>query len=168
MDFIEILKVPSKLPEFLEKPVEYSKLGKIIQSAINAPSQMQAYKIYLVGSEKAKENLMVACDYEEFISKSPALILFCADIKKAETKYGEKSEMIAIRDALTATTYAHICAVNEGLASVFINEYHPLEALRAVDAKEYEIPVALLAIGYSDSIAEGRHKRMLKDIVVEV
>lgn len=168
MDFLELLRSKEKLPNFLEKPVEYSKLGKIVQSAILAPSELQAYKIYVIGSEKAKENVMVACDYQEFITKTPVLILFCADIKKAETKYGERSELIAIRDALNAANYAHLCAINEGIASVFINDYHPLEILRSVDAKEYEIPVALLALGYSETEAEDKPKRMMKELVFEV
>ncbi|MBI5223741.1 nitroreductase family protein [Candidatus Micrarchaeota archaeon] len=170
MEISELIKKSSFAQSFDNKTVEYSKIAKIVQGAISAPSseQLQAYKIYVINSKEARENMFIACDYDQTVQDAPVLLLFCADLKRAEKHHGERTEFFTSTDAAVSATYAHIVARSEGLSANFISNFHPLEVLRIVNAGEYETAVVLMAIGYPKEEGVRKGQRAMKDIIREV
>lgn len=171
MDFYEVLEKRHSIRAFLEKEIEQEKISRIVNAAMQAPSagNLQAYKIYHVQSSEAKQQLVGACMYQEFIAQVPLVLVFCTDIKQSENKYGQRgSELYATQDATIATAYAQLAATAEGLSSVWVGGFDPLEVSRIIKASSYEVPVAVLPIGYAAEAPEAAGRRPAEEILREV
>ena len=171
MEFYDILRERHSVRRFTDKRVESKKVHAIVDATICAPSagNMQSYKIYIVKSQDAKENLVPAASYQEFIGKTPLIMVFCADQKRAETKYeGRGFELYSMQDATIACTYAQLAATNEGLSSVWVGGFDPLEVSRILRLGEYEVPVAMLAIGYPAEAPRVTGRRPVSEMVKEI
>lgn len=170
MDFYDVLKNRHSIRAFLEKPVESKKIALIIDAAMRGPSAggLQAYKIYVVRTERAKEELIIATEGQEYV-KAPLVLVFTADITRSGAKYQERGEeLFSYQDATIAAAYTQLAATAEGLGSVWIGTFEPLEVARIVNAQAYEVPIAIIAIGYPNETPEVHPKRQMKDIVREV
>jgi nitroreductase len=171
MEFSELLEKRHSIRDFKDTRIEGPKLRKIVQAAMSAPSagNIQAYKIYLINSEKAREDMLAATDYQECVRKAAILIVFSADQKRSEAKYlGRGFDLYSIQDATIAASYCQLAATNEGLGVVWVGGFEPLEVSRIVNAKSYEVPVAILALGYPNEEPRATGRRPLKEIVKEI
>lgn len=171
MDFYELIKKRHSVREFQDKPVEKEKLKRILQAAGRAPSagNLQAYKIYSVHSKEAKDALVGACSYQEFLSQAPTVLVFCADQKQSESKYEKRGfELYSVQDATIACAYAQLAAEAEGLGSVWVGGFDPLEVSRITQAMPFEVPVAILPIGYAAEKPEPTGRRPLGELVKEI
>ncbi len=171
MEFDTLLSTRHSVRDYLDTKIDGAKLRKIIQQAMSAPSagNLQAYRIYLVHGERAREEMLAATDFQESVRKAAMLIVFSADQKRSESKYHERGhELYSFQDATIAAAYCQLAAVNEGLGVVWVGGFEPLEVARIVDAKSYEVPVAILALGYPNEEGEATGRRPLKEIVKEV
>ena len=171
MDFYELIKNRHSVRGFSDKKIEPGKLNRIIEAIERAPSagNLQSYKIYAVHSKETKEELAKAAAYQEFIAQSPVLLVFCADQKQAETKYEQRGfELYSVQDATIACAFAQLAAEAEGLASVWVGGFDPLEVSRIIQAMAFEVPVAILPIGYGAEKPEPTPRRPLKEILKEI
>ncbi len=171
MEFYEVLGRRHSVRKFLEKPVEDRILMRILQAGMSAPSaaNLQSYKIYIVRSQEAKEAIVPAADYQEFLAAAPILLVFFADQKRAEAKFAARGfELYSVQDATIAASYCQLAAAAEGLGSVWVGDFDPLELSRVLSARGYEVPVAILALGYPGGEVESSSRRQPKEIVREV
>jgi len=171
MEFTELIGKRRSIRNFTDRKIDGAILRKLTQAATSAPSagNMQSYKIYFVSGEKAREGMPLATDFQECVSKAAMLVVFTADQKRAEAKYGERGiEFYATQDATIACAYFQLAAEDEGLGSVWVGGFEPLEVSRLINAGSYEVPVAILALGYPNEAPEPRGRRPLKEIVREV
>ncbi|MFH1784949.1 MAG: nitroreductase family protein [Candidatus Micrarchaeota archaeon] len=171
MKFYDVLQNRHTCRDFTDKPVETQKIKNIINATMGAPSagNLQAYKIYIVQSQEQKESLLSATNYKEFMTKAPLILIFVADQKQSESKYGARGfELYSVQDATIATTYAQLAATAEGLASVWVGAFEPLEVSRVINLMAYEVPVAILAIGYQNGPVKPTTRRPIEDMVKEI
>jgi nitroreductase len=157
MEFYDVLQKRRSIRSFSNKPVETSKIKNILNAAMRAPSagNLQAYKIYLVHSQDKREAFLAAANYKEFMSQAPLVIVFVADLQLSESKFGSRGlELYSIQDATIATTYAQLAITAEGLASVWVGAFDPLEVSRILNLDSYHVPVSILAAGYPGEKAE--------------
>lgn len=170
MKFYDVIANRRSIRKFLDKPVEKKIIAKIIETAMSGPSAggLQAYKIYVASSNEAKEALVIATDYQEQ-ANAPLVLVFTADLRQSNQKYGERGEeLYCYQDATIAAAYTQLTATAEGLSSVWIGHFEPLEVARIVGAGSYEVPVAIIAIGYPNEKPEPRTKRPIGEILREV
>ncbi len=171
MEFYDVLKARRSVRSFLGKDVEPEKLSAIVRAFISAPSagNLQSYKVYVVRSPDARSALVPAADYQEFLAKAPVLLVFCADPRRAEPKYGTRGfELFAAQDATIAAAYSQLAAAAEGLASVWVGDFDPLEVSRVLSLLSFEVPVAIVALGYPAKEPEQTGRRPPKEIIREV
>ncbi|MEW6748821.1 MAG: nitroreductase family protein [Candidatus Micrarchaeota archaeon] len=171
MGFYELIKNRHSVRAFSENPVEPEKLRRILAAMERAPSagNLQSYKVYIVRSEDARKDLVPACSYQEFLSQAPAVLVFCADQKQAESKYEQRGfELYSIQDATIACAYAQLAIEAEGLATVWVGGFDPLEVSRIIQAMPFEVPVAILPIGYAAEKPEPTGRKPLKQVVKEI
>ena len=170
MDFYDVLSKRHSVRKFEGRPVEPEKTGRIISAALSAPSagNLQAYRICLVRSKEVKDALVPAADYQEFIADAPVLLIFCADQRRSESKYGQRGvELYAIQDATIACSYAQLAATAEGLSSVWAGDIDPLEVSRILQLDAFEVPVSILLLGYPAGAAEETGRRPANEMVRE-
>lgn len=171
MEFYDVLQNRHSCRDFADKPVEAQKIKNIINAAMRAPSagNLQSYKIYLIHSQEKKEALLAATEYQDFIVKAPLVLVFTADHKQSESKYGQRGfDLYSIQDATIATTYAQLAATAEGLSSVWVGAFDPLEVSRIVGLMSYEVPIAILPIGYATGPVESTTRKPIRQMVGEV
>ena len=171
MEFYDVIEKRHSVRAFSDKKIEKEKLSKILAAAMKAPSagNLQAYKIYAVKSAETKEALVGACMYQEFIAQAPVVLVFCSDIKQSEQKYGQRgAELYAPQDATIAAAYAQLAVAAEGLSSVWVGGFDPLEVSRIMDIPSFEVPVAVLPVGYAAEEPYITERRDAKEIIKEV
>lgn len=170
MEFYDVLQKRHSVRDFSDKEVGNQKLKALIDAAVRAPSagNLQAYKLYVVRSKTAREELVAATNYQGFIAKAPVIFVFCTDIRRAAAKYGERGETLySIQDATLAAAYCQLAATAEGLSSVWVGGFDPLEVSRLINAGPHQVPVCVLPVGYANASPETTGRRPLKEIVRE-
>jgi nitroreductase len=171
MDFYEVLEKRHSARQFLDKDIEPEKLQRIIDASRSAPSagNLQAYRIYSVRSTDAKKALAAAALGQDFIAQAPAVLVFCADKEQSASKYGERGmELYALQDATIAAAYSQLAATVEGLSSVWVGAFEPLEVSYVLKADAGVVPVAIIPLGYRSGSATATSRRPAEDVVKEV
>ena len=171
MEFYDVLKKRHSVRAFEDKDIEKEKLEKIIGAFSLSPSagNLQAYKVHIIKTKEVKEALAEAALDQNFMAKAPIILVFSADQEQSTAKYGERgAQLYAVQDATIAAAYSQLAATAEGLASVWVGAFDPLEVSRVLNLESYHIPVALIPLGYTSEIPEGRDRRDVWEIVSEV
>jgi len=171
MEFYDVIEGRHSIRAFQDKDVEKEKITKILSTVSLCPTagNLQAYKIYVVKTKELKEELSEAALGQGPVAEAPIVLVFCADQKQSAMKYDERgAQLYAIQDATIAAAYAQLAATAEELGSVWVGAFDPLEVSRILNIEPYHIPVAIIPIGYPAEIPEGRDRRDLKEMVIEV
>ncbi len=171
MDFYDVLKRRHSVRAFQDREIEEEKLKKITSAFALAPSagNLQAYIVFIVKDKRMKEELASAALDQSFIAEAPIVLVFCADQKRSEIRYGERGfQLYSVQDATIAAAYAQLAATAEGLGSVWVGAFDPLEVSRIVNAGSYTVPVAIIPIGYPAEQPSLRERREIKEIVKEL
>ncbi len=169
MEFSKLILARRSVREFSDKKVDVKIVKRILEAAMTAPSagNLQAYKMHLVRSKDKRESLAIGSDQPN-LAKAPVIIVFCADIMRSEGKYGDRgAELYSFQDPTIACAYAQLAAQDEGLGSVWVGGFEPLEVARIVGAVEFEVPVAMLAIGYPNEKPAATSRRPMSEMVFE-
>jgi len=171
MEFYETLRNRHSVRAFTDKEIEGEKLTRILEAANLAPSagNLQAYRIYVVKEESQKEELMISCMEQESVIQAPLSLVFVARQQESAVKYGERgAQLYSIQDATIAAAYAQLAAAAEGLGTLWIGAFEPLEVARIISAESYEVPVAVLPLGYPGESTTQSDRKSLEELVKEV
>ncbi|MBU1887566.1 nitroreductase family protein [Candidatus Micrarchaeota archaeon] len=169
MEFYEVLEKRCSIRKFTEKSVEKEKISKILNAILSAPSagNLQSYQVYIAISQEIKDGLMVAAMDQGSISSASVVLVFCANQDVAGLKYGERGEeLYSTQDATIAAAYSQLAITNEGLSSVWIGAFDPLEVSRLINADSKQLPIAMIPFGYAAE--EPRERRRRTDLFSEV
>jgi nitroreductase len=170
MDFKDVLSNRYSARSYSEKDVESEKLNAVLGAAQISPSagNLQSYKIYVVRTKETREAIMLACHEQEFIAQAPVVLVFCADCNPGY-KYGERgAELYSVQDATIAAAYAQLAATEQGLGTVWVGAFDPLELSRLLDARSYEVPVAVVPLGYPADEQGAKERKPIEELVTEV
>ncbi|MEM4554531.1 MAG: nitroreductase family protein [Candidatus Anstonellaceae archaeon] len=151
LDFFEAVQRRVSVREFLPKEIGEENLHKILSAVMLAPSagNLQAFRVVLVKDAKLKEKIAAASFEQDFISQAPLVLVFLADRKRSQAKYGTRgASLYCIQDATIAAAYCQLAATALGLGSVWVGAFEEETIALLVRAKPHEIPVAVLPIGY--------------------
>lgn len=171
MDFYSVLKARHSVRAFEDKEISSSKIEKIIGSFMLAPSagNLQAYKVYYTKNPALKKDLAQAALGQSSVEQASVVFVFCADKQQSASKYGERGyEIYSVQDATIAAAYAQLSAAAEGLGSVWIGAFDPLEVSRIFNAEPHMVPVAVIPVGYPAAEPGIRDRRAVTDIAKEV
>ena len=170
MEFKDVIKDRHSFREYSEKEVEPEKLKAVLDAVKSSPSagNLQSYKVYIVKKKETKEAIMQVSHDQEFILQAPLLLIFCAD-KNPGYKYGEKgAELYSVQDATIAATYSQLAATDQGLGTVWVGAFDPLEVSRLIDAEPHHVPVAIIPLGYPTDEPRPRERKHIDQIITEV
>jgi nitroreductase len=168
MEFPELIKKRFSARSYLPKEVEKEKLDKLLSMLALAPSagNLQAYKIAIITDKSKREELAYACMEQNFIADAPVVLVFLADLRTSGKKFGDRGmRMFAIQDATIAAAYTQLAATELGLATVWVGTFESHEVMRLSNAGEYEVPVAVLPIGYTNEKPDKKTRKTLDKLV---
>lgn len=110
---IEAIRKRRSIRNFLKKNVEEEKLREVLKAAMFAPNSwgMRPWEFIVVRSAGTKKALAKASGHSGFVDRAPVVIAVCYNIKKGR-RFKEDSSI--------AAEHIHLEAVNQGLASCFV------------------------------------------------
>jgi nitroreductase len=168
MEFTDVVGSRHSVRAFKDKKLDNDTIRKILKTTNQAPSagNIQAYWITVIQDEEVKRDIARAALDQMFIADAPAVFVFTADQKQAEMKYEDRGrELYAIQDATIAAAYCQLAAADLGLGSVWVGAFDTLEVSRLINADEYEVPIAIIPVGYSDEEPEKTGRKTLDELV---
>ena len=167
-NFFQTIKKRRSARSFLDRPIEPSKIQKILRAAISGPSSggLQAFEIFQIRDKKRKENLVQAAHNQEYVNAATVLV-FCTNPKRVKAKFGRRGEkLFSTQDAAIAAAYAQLAATSVGLSSIWIGKFQEKLVQKIIRTKLR--PVSILAIGYSHEKPKPKKVRKLKEMVHNV
>lgn len=168
MEFFETIDARESIRVYKDKALDNQTIRKIINAVNRAPSagNIQAYKITVVQNEDVKRELAIAALDQNFIASAPAVFIFSADQKQSEAKYEDRGrELYALQDATIAAAYCELTCTALGLGSVWVGKFDTLEVSRIIDAHEYEVPIAIIPVGYPNEEPPKSSRKTLDELV---
>ncbi len=151
-----------------DMPVGEAELNAVLETAVAAPSagDLQAYRIIVARDPLLRRALAGAADGQVFVAQAPVCLVFCADIERSATQFGERgARLFALQDATIAAAYAQLAAVASDLSSTWVGNFDERRIAELLDLDATAPPVALLCVGYAAQVPEPSTRRRLSDVV---
>lgn len=110
---IEAIRKRRSVRAYLKKEVEQEKLSEILKAAMFSPNSWgtRPWEFIIVKEPVMKEKLSKASHHSSFVKSAPLVIIVCYNMK-AGKRFNEDSSI--------AAEHIHLEAVNQGLASCFV------------------------------------------------
>jgi len=164
LSFFKTVEKRRSVRSFSKKPVEKSKIQKILRTAWMSPSAMgmQNFKIFVVEEQKKKEKLVKATHDQEYVNSSLVLV-FCTDPKRIKFMGNRGKQLLSVQDATIAASYSQLAATALGLSSVWVGHFNEKAVAEIIKTKLR--PVAVLPIGYANEKPKAKKNQKMKDLI---
>lgn len=138
---------------YLDIPVEFEKIGNILNAGRLAPSagNLQDWRFVLVTEEGLRKQLAEASMKQFWMEKAPVHIVVVSTPESDERMYGKRGkELYTIQNCAAAATSMLISAHDQGLGSCWVGAFEEGMVRRALQMPDSVKPTAILTIGYPD------------------
>ncbi len=168
MQLFEVIDRRRSVRAYRSTPVELPKIEAIVAAARLAPSagDLQAFMIIVVERSEMKARLAEAALGQDFIAEAPVVLVFLADTRRSELKYGERgATLFCVQDATIAAAYAQLTAAAQDLGSCWVGAFDEARVAATVAAPAYMRPIALMPIGYAAEAPARPPRRAVDELV---
>jgi FMN reductase [NAD(P)H] len=124
-DLFAVMAKRRSTRKFTDKPVETTKIDKIIAAADTAPTagNFQGFEIFYVKSPEKKKLLVEACNKQPYVD-APVVLIFCKNPSRVKFDFPDYIlKKFAIQDATLAAGYSQLAAQALGLSSIWIGMF---------------------------------------------
>ena len=164
-DLFAVMAKRRSTRKFSNKPVETTKVDRIIAAADTAPTagNYQGFEIFYVKSTEKKKLLVDACNKQPYVN-APVVLVFCKNPSRVKFDFPDYVlKKFAIQDATLAAGYSQLAAQALGLSSIWIGMF---DEQKVMDILETDlVPSSVLCIGYPEQTKFPKPRRNLKDLV---
>jgi len=167
MDVIQAINNRRSIRKYRDIPVEWDKVGQVLDAARLAPSwkNMQCWRLLVLNSQAKKDSLLCAFPDDnpgkKALAQAPVVIVVCADPAESGVENG-----IEYYIADTAIAFEHVClaAHSIGLGTCWMGWYD-----EAAIKEQLGIPAGIRVIGvtplgYPDQEPKQRPRKELAEI----
>ena len=151
MDVFEAIQKRKSIRRYKEKPIPEELIEKILDAGKKAPSAGNIHpEIFVVVKEQeVKEKIASAALNQTFITKSPTVIVVCADVEKSERYYGMRGRnLYCIQDTAAAIENMLLLAAALGIGSCWVGAYDEHKISGILNLPENVRPLAIIPFGY--------------------
>jgi len=152
MDVVECIKTRRSIRKFLDIPVEWDKIGTIVDSGRYAPNSgnLQNWKFIIVLDEDKRKKIADACIQQLWIAKAPVHIIVCSEPEKAKRFYGIRGERLyTIQNSAAAVQNMLLTAHSLGLGACWVGAFDEDNLSSVLGTPDYIRPQAVIPIGYA-------------------
>lgn len=170
MNVLEAIRARQSIRAYQPKEIEAGKLEQILQAANQAASaaNLQAYQIYIVRNQPAKDALATAAAGQKFLATAPVVLVFATDPGRSAAKYGPRGEQVyCMQDTCAAVCNAMLAAVELGLGTCWVDAVNEAAAGKAINLPASQRAAILLPIGYPAETPARTSRRTLADLVID-
>ena len=167
MELSEAIKKRRSIRKYLDKPVDWDKIGKIIDAARCAPSpgNVQDYRFIVVTDKEKIAKLSDAALEQRFVEQAPVVIVVCSDIEKIKRAYGVRGERLySIQGCAAAIENMLLRITDLGLGSCWVGAFDEARVRSVLAIPDTARPQVILPIGYPDEKPEMPLRQELVDI----
>ncbi|MBS3147726.1 nitroreductase family protein [Candidatus Woesearchaeota archaeon] len=152
MDALECIATRRSIRKFQDIPLEFEKLGNILDAARFAPSagNLQDVKIILVTDEQARQDIGSACVEQYWVGTAQVILVVCTDPDKTKRFYGEKGVLYSAHNAGTAVQNILLAAHDQGVSSCWVGAFEEEKLRRIVGVPGNAAIHAVIPLGYAD------------------
>ena len=164
-DLFAVMAKRRSTRKFSDKPVETTKIDKIIAAADTAPTagNYQGFEIFYVKSPEKKKLLVEACNKQPYVN-APVVLIFCKNPSRVKFNFPDYVlKKFAIQDATLAAGYSQLAAQALGLSSIWIGMFDEQKVMDIIETDL--VPSSVLCIGYPEQTKIPKPRRNLKDLV---
>ncbi len=168
MQFFDVIERRRSVRAFDSKTVRAETLDRLLEAVVLAPSagDLQAYGIIAIERPELKSALAAAALDQEFIAQAPVVLVFLADARRSESKYGRRgATLFCIQDATIAAAYAQLAAAALGLGSCWVGAFDEDRVAKVIEAPDAMRPVAILPVGFPAERPTRPPRRPLQDLL---
>jgi len=151
MDVIECIYSRRSVRKYTKAPVEWEKIGLVIEAGCHAPSSgnLQNWRFVVVTDRQKRKEIAEACLQQRWIESAPVHIVVCAEPEKAEQFYGIRGERLySIQNCAAAVQNMLLAAHNYGLASCWVGAFEEEMLKRSLGIPDNIRPQAVVPLGY--------------------
>ena len=155
MDAIECILTRRCVRKFKNIPVEWDKIGKILEAGRAAPSagNLQDWKFIVITDETIKKNIADSAFNQYWMMDAPIIIVIVSEPYKNERFYGLRGEKLySVQDAAAAAQNMLIAAHALGLGACWIGAFDESKVKDILKMIPEARPQIILPIGYAAEI----------------
>lgn len=110
---LDVIRKRRSIRNFLKQDIEDDKLNEVLKAAMFAPTSWgtRAWEFVVVKDTALKKKLSEATAHSRFVKDAPVVVVVCYNIKEGR-RFREDSSI--------AAEHIHLEAINQGLASCFV------------------------------------------------
>jgi len=151
MEVLECIKTRRSTRKFLDVPVEWDKVGTIVDAGRSAPTSgnLQNWKFIVVLDQDKRKEIAEACLKQFWMERAPVHIIVCAEPEKAKRFYGIRGERLySIQNCAASVENMLLTAHSLGLGSCWVGAFDEDMLKRSLGIPDYARPQAIIPIGY--------------------
>ncbi len=151
MEVFECIKTRRSIRRFLEVPVEWDKVGSIVDAGRYAPNagNLQNWKFIIVLDEGKRNDIADACLQQLWMARAPVHIIICSEPEKAKRFYGIRGERLyAVQNCAAAAQNMLLTAHSVGLGACWVGAFDEEKLSSILGIPSYARPQAVIAVGY--------------------
>lgn len=152
MDTLDCINTRRSIRKFLDVPVEFEKIGNILEAGRFAPSagNLQDWKFILITEREKIDAVAKACHEQYWITQAQVIIAVVVDPSKTERFYHEYGEKFSLLNGAAAVQNMLLAAHAQGLGCCWVCAYEKAMLHRELDIPDEIIVAGVLPIGYPD------------------
>lgn len=166
-DFVAFAQERRSYRRFNSKKVPLELVADCLLAASFAPSggDLQPWEFVIITEPEALSGVVRACEGQAWLEQAPVVVAVLGDGARAETFHGELGARWC-RDSCVAATQNLLLAAHErGLAGCWVSAFDEDLLLEALDCPASSLPVALVALGFSDELLVEKAVTPLEQLV---
>jgi len=168
MDVYDCIKSRRCIRKFLDVPVEWDKISKLLDAARLAPNagNLQGWDFLVVTNKDTIKKIAESALQQYWIETAPIVIIVISDPKKTAMHYGLRGERLyAVQDCAAAATNILLMANAEGLGACWVGAFDEEMLKRACAIPDNLRPQVVIPVGYPDEIVPEPAKYKLTALV---
>lgn len=152
MDVFEAIRERRSIRKYLDLPVEWDKVGSILEAGRLAPSagNLQAWKFVVVRDLNKRKLLAEAAGQQYWMEQAPVFIVIVGVFNKHERFFGQRGkELYVIQDCAMAAMHMMLAAHALGLGSCFVSALQEEKVGEIILMRGGARPMGIITIGYA-------------------
>ncbi|MFH1212190.1 MAG: nitroreductase family protein [Candidatus Woesearchaeota archaeon] len=152
MDVLDCIKTRRSIRKFLQKPIEFDIIARILEAGHFAPSpgNLQNWKFIVVTDKELIKAAYGYCFRQECVYNASSLIVLCSLTEKVEGFYGKKGIKWGTQAVAAAAQNMLLAAHSLGLGAAWIGAFDEAEVRQIFEIPDSASPEAIIALGYAD------------------
>ncbi|MEE9406056.1 MAG: nitroreductase family protein [Candidatus Aenigmarchaeota archaeon] len=168
METPECIQGRRDIRSYKPDPVPEDTVRALLKAATEAPSSgnLQNWEFVVVRKYETKKALSGAAMGQEFLVEAPLIVVVCANLELAASKYGGRGrDLYSVQNTAAATENLMLAAWDSGIGTCWVGAFNENDVKRVLNLPENIRPVAIITMGYPEKTPEKPGRRPVEEVM---